>query len=285
MALRFILLLQLAVLVWELEVAAELALPGCASHCSNISIPYPFGTTPECYLNQDFFINCSSTHQAFLTDSNIDVLSISVSGQLRVLSYVARDCYNKSGQRVANNDPWMTLAKFPISHTRNKFMTVGCDTYAFIKGSSGKKYKTGCLSLCESKDSVINGSCSGIGCCQTTIPVNVTSIDISVDSYDSYTGVWEFNPCGFAFVAEDGYFNFSSADLLDLQNKTKVPTVLDWTIGDEKCDQAKENGTSYACKDNSYCYDPDNGPGYRCNCSEGYEGNPSLLNGCKGTIS
>ena len=143
MALRLILLLQLAVLVWAMEAAAELALPGCASHCGNISIPYPSGTTPECYLNQDFFINCSSTHQAFPTDSDIDVLSISVSGQLRVLSYVARDCYNKSGQRVANNDPWMTLAKFPISHTRNKFMTMGCDTYAFIEGSSGQRYKIG----------------------------------------------------------------------------------------------------------------------------------------------
>ncbi|KAL6319438.1 hypothetical protein AAG906_014113 [Vitis piasezkii] len=190
MALRLILLLQLAVLVWAMEAAAELALPGCASHCGNISIPYPSGTTPECYLNQDFFINCSSTHQAFLTDSDIDVLSISVSGQLRVLS-------------VANNDPWMTLAKFPISHTRNKFMTMGCDTYAFIEGSSGQR----------------------------------------------------------------------------------VPTVLDWTIRDEKCDQAKENETSYACKDNSYSYNPDNGPGCRCNCSEGYEENPYLPHGCKGTIS
>ena len=79
MALRLILLLQLAVLVWAMEAAAELALPGCASHCGNISIPYPSGTTPECYLNQDFFINCSSTHQAFLTDSDIDRCSIDFS--------------------------------------------------------------------------------------------------------------------------------------------------------------------------------------------------------------
>ena len=286
MALRLILLLlQLAVSLWPASAATELALPGCATHCGNMSIPYPFGTTPECYLNEEFFISCNSTGHAFLTDSRIEVLSISVSGDLRVLSWVARDCYNESGRGVGGNDPWMALAKFPISYTRNKFMTVGCDTYAFLEGSLGKRYKTGCLSLCESIGGVTDGSCSGIGCCQTTIPANVRSINISLNSYDNYVGVWDFNPCGFAFVAEDGTYNFSSTDLQDLRNITRVPTVLDWSIGDEDCEKAKDNVTSYACKENSYCYNSDNGPGYRCNCSNGYEGNPYLSHGCKGNVS
>ncbi|GFS34976.1 hypothetical protein Acr_00g0037100 [Actinidia rufa] len=121
--------------------------------------------------------------------------------------------------------------------------------YAVIKGSQGRKYTTGCLSLCDSIDNVINGSCSGIGCCQSIIPKEVRSYNISI--FQTY------------------------------RERTSFPVVLDWAVGNETCVAARKNQTSFACKENSKCYNFDNGPGYRCNCSEGYEGNPYLSNGCQ----
>ncbi|KAL7263066.1 hypothetical protein ACSBR1_001275 [Camellia fascicularis] len=274
-------------LAWVLLVASFAVaqfMPGCLDYCGNISIPYPFGTSKGCYVEEHFLVTCNDTHydppKLFLTTSNIEITNIYLSGQLRISSKVAYDCFNEGGALEDHSDQWTRLAKFPVSNTRNKFTAVGCDSYAVISGSQGQKYDTGCLSLCDNIDNVINGSCSGIGCCQTSIPKGVRSFNISVRSYDNHTLVWNFNPCSYAFVAEEAAYNFSSLDLANLQNRTMFPVVLDWSVGDQTCAEAKNNLTSFACKANSDCHDFDNGPGYRCNCSQGYEGNPYLPNGC-----
>ncbi|KAF5467852.1 hypothetical protein F2P56_012064, partial [Juglans regia] len=179
----------------------------------------------------------------------------------------------------SGNSALFKLSNFRISNKRNKITAVGCGVYSFIQGSVEQKgFTTGCLSLCNSNASdVVNGTCSGIGCCQTSIPKGATEFDLSVRSLSENTKTLDIGECAYGFIVDEKAYNFSSSDFSNLLNRKTVPLVLDWAVGNETCEDAKKNKDSYACKaTHSYCYNSSNGPGYRCNCSDGYQGNPYL---------
>ncbi|XVF39221.1 hypothetical protein PTKIN_Ptkin01aG0018200 [Pterospermum kingtungense] len=288
MALRSAVLVELILVTFISAVKATvgapaLAKPNCQSQCGNVTIPYPFGIGDDCSINGNFSITCNtSSNRPKPLLGNIDVLNISLDdGHLRILMEATYDCYNQS---VGSSYGWtsVTLAKFPINNTINKFTAIGCDTCAVIQGSQGRRYETGCLSICNDISDVINGSCSGIGCCQTIIPKGVRGYDITLVSYDNHSAVLDENPCSYAFVAEEGVYNFSISDLggYNFQDRA-FPVTLDWSIGDISCNEARKNTTYFSCKENSKCVDSENG-GYLCRCFDGFEGNP-YLNGCQGT--
>ncbi|XP_023897493.1 wall-associated receptor kinase 2 [Quercus suber] len=289
MALREMLLQQLLLLLLGLIIlaATEASQPNsnCERSCGSVSIPYPFGTKEGCYHDESFLITCnktkSGTSKPFLRRGNIPVLNISLDGELRVSSAIAHACYNDSGIPVNKTKTGLSLTKFAVSSTKNKFTAVGCDVVALIRGSGERDYGTGCLSLCRSVDSVESGSCVGIGCCQSPIPTGVTDFTVALTSLNNHSTILDFNPCNFGFVVEENTYSFSASDFKNLMNKT-VPVVLDWAVGNETCEDAERNSTSYACiAKNSTCYASNNGGGYRCNCSSGFEGNPYLVDGCK----
>ncbi|KAF8039991.1 hypothetical protein BT93_B2264 [Corymbia citriodora subsp. variegata] len=246
-------------------------------------------TGNDCYFEEEsynfliFCDNLTNPPTPYITNksTNMQILNISIENhEISVMVFVAKDCYDLFGGTSYNNDPRFTLPIFPISHAENKFIAVGCDVYATFTGRQGSTYVTGCLSSCDSISDVINGSCSGIGCCETSIPRNAYRYNISVTSYNNHRGVWGFNPCGYAFVAADGFFSFSTDDLYK-PPFDEVPIVLDWLIPEETCDDAKKNPTTYMCRENSNCTDAENGNGYQCHCLEGFQGNPYLQNGCQ----
>ncbi|XP_065617834.1 wall-associated receptor kinase 2 [Quercus suber] len=264
-----------------------LALPNCPDSCGNVTIPYPFGTTEGCYRKEssrDFFINCRNSYgQAQPMTGNLGVTNISIEGEIDILMYNAIDCYNQSGTPLEiNTRPWLQVPSFTLSVTRNKFVAVGCDTYAYLNGNlNDQPFSIGCLSRCMNISNVIDGTCSGIGCCQMDIPQDLTDISFRAYSFKNHTQVWKFNPCSFAFIIKEDKFIFSSDYLTSLRNNKTLPMVLDWAIGNETCQVARYT-ENYICGGNSTCIDLKNRSGYRCQCRDGYRGNPYLKDGCQG---
>ena len=262
-----------------------IAKPGCQDRCGNISIPYPFGTRKDCYHDRRFLITCNHSFNpptAFLENSNLSVTEITLDGKLRLTQYIAKDCYNRTGARTSRNRPWINLpvqGPYVFSDTDNMFVAIGCDTVAEMQGrreDTNDTYLVGCISECSNKTFVPN-TCSGIGCCQTSIAKGIKYFDVRLSSLYNHTGIWEFNPCSFAFMIEEKQFSFFPSNLSDLKEVSKLPIIVDWSIGGNNCETLISN----ACQGQSKCQDPENGSGYICKCLDGYQGNPYLPNGCR----
>ncbi|WMV56284.1 hypothetical protein MTR67_049669 [Solanum verrucosum] len=166
----------------------------------------------------------------------------------------------------------------------NSLMVVGCDDLALILGYERRNFTGGCISLCAKKEDIIEGYCSGIGCCQTSIPTGLKSFVSLTRSLNNHTNVSSFNPCGYVFLGEPDKFIFKSSDLSNSSFRNKVieevPVVIDWVIGNGSCSVAKKSA-DYACGENSVCVDSKTGlGGYRCSCKLGYQGNPYISPGC-----
>ncbi|XP_042499519.1 putative wall-associated receptor kinase-like 16 [Macadamia integrifolia] len=296
---RFLFLFLL--LSWPAVVATSstfpIAKPHCKDKCGNISVPYPFGFgDKDCYRDESFRVNCNSTFnppKLSILDETV-VQELSFQGQLRVFLGVITDCYTKSGQQTDTSFNDATFFgfnqmgnTFTFSNTENKFTALGCDTKAYIVDSNGKNFKSECGMTCNNKSDVINGSCTGIGCCQTSIPKGYDSYDLTLRSYKNHTLVYDYNPCSYAFLVDKNWYNFSISDLLDFTRNvdeygfSQVPVVLDWAVDNKSCEVAKKDQATYGCGKNSYCVESKNSHGYICSCSHGYEGNPYLPDGCQ----
>ena len=278
-----------AVVLFELTAAAvafPIALPDCPDRCGVVEIPYPFGLREGCYIDRNFYVNCTTNSfgktQPVIPEG-FNITNISLQGQIDMSMYVAHDCYVQ-GVSKTWNIPWLNSPlNFTVSSNQNKFVVVGCDTYGDLYGyqQNGEYISTGCTSECQSTKYIDKSSCSGVGCCEVDIPKGLRNISINLNTINNYTKVESFNPCGHAFISKQGTYSFSIDSLLTLREIEVMPMVLDWAIGNETCNDVT-NKSSYMCGGHSTCIDSDIGSGYRCKCMDGYSGNPYLRHGCQG---
>ncbi|KAF8670523.1 hypothetical protein HU200_050543 [Digitaria exilis] len=281
-------ILQLLSLVLVLLFAAQHALaiaipsPRCQKQCGGVKIPYPFGVGLDCSLAPNFNVSCK----------DIELLDISlINGTIRFLNPISTSCYNRSSDKMEGPSWDFNLRGTPymFSNVHNKFTVVGCNTFAYIADdANGLGYQSVCVSTCHNLSDIADGSCAGMGCCQTAIPKGMDLYYSGFAQGFNTSQIWNFSRCSYAVLMEAEAFNFSTAYITTTEfNDTssgQVPVVVDWAIrnGSMPCEVAKQKkeGT-YAClSDKSECVDSLNGPGYLCNCSKGYEGNPYLPDGC-----
>ncbi|PQM42467.1 wall-associated receptor kinase 2-like [Prunus yedoensis var. nudiflora] len=238
----------------------------------------------------EFRINCTADGKAYLWGSNIRVTNISVDlGEIQIQQRLARDCYDEEGNNDYNVPELRVTPPYTISGAKNKFMAVGCDTYAAFEGFRWKDknpFFAGCMSRCFALDSVNQTSCSGIGCCQTSIPDGLTNRTVDLGSFENHTRILDFNKCSYAFIVQEGQFSFSNKSFDQLAQISRLPMILNWDIGEESCESAAQNKShSFACKVNSKCVNRTMGKaapsGYICQCWPGYQGNPYHPDGCQ----
>ncbi|GKD95319.1 wall-associated receptor kinase 2-like protein [Tanacetum coccineum] len=303
-----ILVMFLCVSLLPFSAAATInnTLPGCQGRCGNLTVPYPFGIVSadsSCSIGPWFDITCNTSFnppKAFLPldlfsyDGEnfppIEVLDIS-DEHVRVKNTIATKCYNQTGGLIQDNSSGLVVANsyFTLSSELNKLITVGCDDFAMISPVAAierKNISSGCVTVCSNIEDVPVGSCSGMGCCSTSVPPGLTTYLLTLNTLDDHTEIWAFNKCGYTFLGEQNAFTFRGASDFtdpDFVNRTikTVPVVLNWVIGSRTCNEYR-NTIDYHCQNNSDCVDFKGGNGgYRCSCKNGYEGNPYLSPGCQ----
>ncbi|XP_040257067.2 wall-associated receptor kinase 2-like [Aegilops tauschii subsp. strangulata] len=287
--------------------AGPVALPGCPEACGNVTVPYPFGFRPGCF-QRNFNLTCDETHhppRLFLGDG-VEVDSISLSeGTVRVQRSILRSYENMTRpQSLGFGAAWPAAAwpgqntgvRLAVSTEHNVFVVTGCSLVAYLIAqetvtSNGDGANVGaCAALCNfGIPDPGHTSCSGIGCCRTTISQSLAAYGVQFNRLGG-------TPFGAAFMVDRGWFTGTNIaavqsatyqDLGNYANVTSVPTVLEWWLDVEADrdllvrDLGSESG--WRCISlNSVALNVSNNYGaVSCNCSNGYEGNPHIVNGCQ----
>nr|CAB3449687.1 unnamed protein product [Digitaria exilis] len=295
----------------------------CATSCGNVSVPYPFGidAAAGCHL-PGFALTCDRTRsppRLLLpgADGTFQVVGISLAdATVSVLNTAGAVNLTYDGG-VNGNGTWggsgsgNSSSPYVVSERRNRLVVTGCNIQVTLVGDvASGNIITGCSSFCSITDSWTgavltttgqeDSACSGIGCCETPIPIARPTYGVQYRNLDESHELDGEVPTAVR-IAERGWFDgvvaarMLNKSLSDATARTAVPVVLEWAVastpvvvpgvapdsGNSSCpvDAAKS-----ACRSShSSCHNVTGNyrSGYVCRCWEGYAGNPYLAGGCQ----
>uniref|UniRef100_A0ACD5YWM6 Uncharacterized protein n=1 Tax=Avena sativa TaxID=4498 RepID=A0ACD5YWM6_AVESA len=286
--------------------------PNCLASCGNVSIPYPFGIGDGCYW-PGFNLTCDRNRTRLLVGGGtLQVVEISlVNSTLRVVDSAGQVNLVFDGGEDGNGT-WGGAGAGPyvVSERHNQFVVTGCNVQATLVGDGGGgNVISGCSSFCSINDKwtgVVTSSpagnggaaaaCSGIGCCETPIPIGRPSYGVQFKWLDSSHEHDDKLPIAVR-IAERGWFGAASAALLgdspgySPTRRPEVPLVLEFAVDSKPVvlpgvasSGCPEDAARSACRStHSSCHNITGNyrSGYVCRCQDGYQGNPYLAGGCQ----
>ncbi|XP_047976019.1 wall-associated receptor kinase 2-like isoform X2 [Salvia hispanica] len=293
--------------------SSSIAKRGCMDQCGKVSIPFPFGVGPNCFLEPSFEVVCNKdTHPAtpFLHLLNAEIVELNSSKIIVNYMNISSNCYNRSGYQVG----WsltIDLLKTPYSLSDDNWITtIGCNV--MLNGVIGEdkrsSIQSSCTAICSDSLEIYDDggtyadcgygptSYADDGCCRVPIPRGITYLEsnlthlselpTSANIYCSYA----FTKYAKKMIHNGRYYEHieeflltNNSDMIPLINAHPIASMaLDWRIERMNCKEARQDLANFICRDNSDCVDFDATlGGYLCNCSKGYTGNPYLSPGCQ----
>ncbi|CAM6016987.1 unnamed protein product [Sphagnum balticum] len=240
----------------------------CLSRCGNITIPYPFGTSPGCGL-PEFSLNCIShagsnfsADPALLLSPPCDpsgnfyqVTSISANTLIiRATNLVAASCAQTVGSGNGSTSVCLGPASAPYVFTsQNNLFAWGCGAWGALDADD--QFVDDCSIDCSAASQNEMVYCLNYECCIIQFPKGVRNITINAGGNCGHAGV-VYPPSHEGGLAGREW-----------------GVQLGWAIPGPSCQNATTLG-NYSCAATATCHDAQFAglTGYTCACSAGYDG-------------